>query len=73
MSEDESFLESMRKNEMPMKAMIGTPKQIGEIAGEYAEMGVDELILPDFTLPPPGSARDDLIDQFAEVVKPYRS
>jgi F420-dependent oxidoreductase-like protein len=73
MSEDESFLESMRKNEMPMKAMIGTPKQIGEIAGEFADMGVDELILPDFTLPPPGSARNDLLDQFAEVVAPYRS
>jgi F420-dependent oxidoreductase-like protein len=73
MSEDEGFLENMRKNEMPMKTMIGTPKQIGEIAGEFADMGVDELILPDFTLPPPGSARNDLLDQFAEVVSPYRS
>lgn len=73
MSDDESFLESMRGNQMPMAAMIGTPKQIGEIVGEYADLGVDELILPDFTLPPPGSARSDLLDQFAEVVKPYRS
>jgi F420-dependent oxidoreductase-like protein len=72
MSDDESFLEGMRKNQMPMKAMIGTPKEIGEIAGEFADMGVDELILPDFTLPPPGAQRNDLLDQFAEVVQPYR-
>lgn len=72
MSDDESFLESMRANQMPMAAMIGTPKQVGEIVGEYADLGVDELILPDFTLPPPGSARNDVIDQFAEVVAPYR-
>ena len=73
MSDDESFLENMRKNPMPMKTMIGTPKQVGEIIGEYAEIGVDELILPDFTLPPPGSARNDVLDQFAEVAAPYRA
>jgi F420-dependent oxidoreductase-like protein len=72
MSEDEGFLENMRTNQLPMKAMIGTPKQIGEQIGEFAEMGVDELILPDFTLPPPGSARDDVIDQFADVAAPFR-
>ena len=73
MSEDEGFLDNMRKNQMPMASMVGTPKQIGEIVGEYVDLGVDELILPDFTLPPPGSAREDLLDQFAEVVQPYRS
>ena len=73
MSDDESFLESMRGNQMPMASMIGTPKEIGEIVGEYAALGVDELILPDFTLPPPGGQRDDLLDQFAEVVQPFRS
>lgn len=72
MSDDEAFLENMRNTEMPMRKMVGTPKQIGEIVGEYAEIGVDELILPDFTLPPPGSARDDVLDQFAEVAAPYR-
>ena len=73
MSDDESFLENMRKSQMPMATMVGTPKQIGEIVGEYAELGVDELILPDFTLPSPGAQRDDVIDQFAEVVAPYRA
>jgi F420-dependent oxidoreductase-like protein len=73
MSDDESFLENMRKNPMGMQTVIGTPKQCGETLGEFAEMGVDEFIVPDFTLPPPGSARADWLDQFAEVAAPYRS
>jgi alkanesulfonate monooxygenase SsuD/methylene tetrahydromethanopterin reductase-like flavin-dependent oxidoreductase (luciferase family) len=73
MSDDESFLDNMRNAEMPMRKMVGTPKEIGEIIGEFASMGVDELILPDFTLPPPGSARLEVLDQFAEVAAPYRS
>jgi alkanesulfonate monooxygenase SsuD/methylene tetrahydromethanopterin reductase-like flavin-dependent oxidoreductase (luciferase family) len=73
MSDDEGFLDNMRKNQMPMASMIGTPKQVGEILAEYVEIGVDEFIVPDFTLPPPGSARNDLLDQFAEVAAPLRS
>ena len=72
MSDDEGFLDNMRKNQMPMASMIGTPKQCGEILAEYAEIGVDEFIVPDFTMPPPGSARNDLLDQFAEVAAPLR-
>jgi alkanesulfonate monooxygenase SsuD/methylene tetrahydromethanopterin reductase-like flavin-dependent oxidoreductase (luciferase family) len=72
MSEDEGFLENMRKNEMPMASMVGTPKQCGEILAEYAELGVDEFIVPDFTLPPPGSARNDFLDQLADVAAPLR-
>jgi F420-dependent oxidoreductase-like protein len=73
MSDDESFLENMRNAEMPMRKMVGTPKQVGEIIGEFADLGVDELILPDFTLPPPGAQRNDVIDQFAEAAAPYRA
>lgn len=72
MSDDEGFLDNMRKTRMPMASMVGTPKQCGEILAEYVEIGVDEFIVPDFTLPPPGSARNDLLDQFAEVAAPLR-
>jgi F420-dependent oxidoreductase-like protein len=72
MSDDEGFLDNMRKNEMPMASMIGTPKQVGETLAEYVEIGVDEFIVPDFTLPPPGAARLELLDQFAEVAAPLR-
>jgi F420-dependent oxidoreductase-like protein len=72
MSEDESFLENMRKAEMPMATMIGTPKQLGETMQEYVDAGVHELLIPSFTLPPAGSARNDYLDAFAEVVAPFR-
>jgi alkanesulfonate monooxygenase SsuD/methylene tetrahydromethanopterin reductase-like flavin-dependent oxidoreductase (luciferase family) len=52
MSDDESFLDNMRGAEMPRATMIGTPKQVGEILAEYVEIGVDEFIVPDFTLGP---------------------
>jgi alkanesulfonate monooxygenase SsuD/methylene tetrahydromethanopterin reductase-like flavin-dependent oxidoreductase (luciferase family) len=73
MSDDESFLDNMRNAQMPMATMVGTPKQVGEILAEYVEVGVDELLVPDFTLPPAGSQRNDFLDQLAEVAAPFRS
>jgi F420-dependent oxidoreductase-like protein len=72
MSDDEGFLENMRNAQMPMPTMVGTPKQVGETLAEYVEAGVDEFIVPDFTLPPAGSARLDFLDQLAEVAAPLR-
>ena len=74
MSDDESFLENMRKAEMPMARMIGTPKELGETLQDYADLGVDELLIPSFTLPPAGAARNDYVDRFfTEVAKPFQS
>jgi F420-dependent oxidoreductase-like protein len=68
MSDDEGFLDNMRKSEMPMATMIGTPKELGETMQAYVDAGVDELLVPSFTLPPPGSARTDYVDRFFEEV-----
>ncbi len=72
MNSDESALDGIRKAEMPMPTMIGTPQQCGEILGEYHALGVDEMIIPDFTAPPVGSARSDWLDQLAALAAPYR-
>lgn len=48
MSEDQSFLERMRGGGRP--AIVGTPEEVKEIVRAYEEAGVDELIIPDFTL-----------------------
>ena len=53
-------------------AIIGTPAEVTEIVGRYAEAGADELIIPDFTL---GSAarKKDTCDLFiAEVAAAFR-
>lgn len=50
MSDDAGFVENMRKTETPMPKIVGSPAEIKDIVAEYAEAGVDELIVPDFTL-----------------------
>jgi F420-dependent oxidoreductase-like protein len=52
MSEDDSFLERMRNAELQQAAIIGTPAEVKEIVADYEAAGVDELIVPDFTLGP---------------------
>ena len=52
MSEDNAFLEKMRNAELQQAAIIGTPAEVKEIVADYEAAGVDELIVPDFTLGP---------------------
>ncbi len=52
MSEDNGFLEKMRSAELQQAAIIGTPAEVKDIVADYAAAGVDELIVPDFTLGP---------------------
>ena len=51
MNEDDSALDGIRNAQLPMPTMIGTPQRCGEILAEYHALGVDEFIVPDFTLP----------------------
>ena len=50
MSEDEKYLAKMRDADMQQATIIGTPAEVGEIVAKYESIGVDELIVPDFTL-----------------------
>jgi F420-dependent oxidoreductase-like protein len=52
MSEDNAFLEKMRSAELQQAAIIGTPSEVKDIVADYEAAGVDELIVPDFTLGP---------------------
>jgi hypothetical protein len=46
---------------------VGTPAEVADIVGAYADAGVDELIIPDFNLGPP-SRRHDTMDLFINEV-----
>jgi alkanesulfonate monooxygenase SsuD/methylene tetrahydromethanopterin reductase-like flavin-dependent oxidoreductase (luciferase family) len=72
MNDDESALEGIRKAEMPMPTMIGTSQKCADILGQYHELGVDEFIVPDFTLGPPGPGREETLARIAELAAPYR-
>ena len=50
MSEDETFLDKMRAAPLQQAAIIGTPEEVAQTVREYEAIGVDELIVPDFTL-----------------------
>lgn len=50
MSTDNAFLEQMRNADMQQPHIIGTPDEIKDIVAEYEAAGVNELIVPDFTM-----------------------
>lgn len=52
MSDDAVYLERMRGTKMQQATIIGTAEEVAATVAEYAALGVDELIVPDFTLGP---------------------
>ena len=50
MSDDESYLERMRGAGIERPSIIGGVSEVKDIVAEYEAIGVDELIVPDFTL-----------------------
>jgi F420-dependent oxidoreductase-like protein len=67
LSEDESWLAPRRDRDVGRPTIVGTPAEVVDIVGAYAEAGVDELIIPDFNLGPP-SRRRDTIELFMNEV-----
>jgi F420-dependent oxidoreductase-like protein len=67
LSEDEAWLAGLRGRDFGRAAIVGTPDEVVEVVARYREVGVDELILPDFTMPDPARKRDTL-DLFIERV-----
>lgn len=52
MSDDQSYLDRMRSANIQQPHLIGTVEEIRAEVAAYAALGVDELIVPDFTLGP---------------------
>lgn len=67
LSNDEAWLEGIRDSDISQTTLIGTPEQMVEIVAAYEAAGVDELIVPDFTLGT-GERRRDTLDLFATEV-----
>ncbi len=73
MSDDDAFLQRIRDANLPRPTIVGTVTEVTEILGRYRDVGVAELIVPDFTLPPAGAERWDLMDRFiTEAAAPLR-
>lgn len=68
-TDDEASAARMRERDIGRAALVGTPDQLVEIVADYRDAGVDELIVPDFTLPA-GAAKHEVMDRFIETVGP---
>lgn len=55
----------------PRAAIAGTPAQVADAAARYREVGVHELIVPDFVLGS-GTQKLDALDALLEAVTPLR-
>jgi F420-dependent oxidoreductase-like protein len=67
LSEDETWLARKREQDPGRAAIIGTPDEVVEIVAGYRDVGVDELIVPDWTMGPV-SRTNDTYDLFNERV-----
>ncbi len=70
--DDEEASAKLRERDIGRAALVGTPDELVEVVAAYREAGVDELIVPDFTLPA-GAAKHEVMDRFIEqVAAPFR-
>ena len=67
MGDDEAQLQKIRDARLERPHIVGTPAQVRDIMGAYAEAGVDEFIVPDFTLGPM-TQKLETLDQFIHDV-----
>ncbi|MEC7916012.1 MAG: TIGR03560 family F420-dependent LLM class oxidoreductase [Actinomycetota bacterium] len=68
-AESEEKLERFRDQDFGRATIVGTPTEVVDIVGDYAEAGLDELIVPDFTFGPLERKKESM-DLFIEHVAP---
>ncbi|HEX3565136.1 MAG TPA: TIGR03560 family F420-dependent LLM class oxidoreductase [Acidimicrobiales bacterium] len=72
MGDDQQWLSARRSEPQRMPTIVGTPSELAETVGGYQQVGLDELVVPDWTFPRGGET--DWLDRFIEdVASPYRS
>jgi len=67
LSEDETWLARKREQDPGRPVIVGTPEEVLEIVAGYRDVGVEELIVPDWTMGPVARAKDTY-DLFIERV-----
>lgn len=67
LGDDTAWLDKMRARDHGRATIIGTPDEVIDIVHAYEAAGVDELIVPDFTMPDPARKRETLEQFMTEV------
>ncbi|MEM9517550.1 MAG: LLM class flavin-dependent oxidoreductase [Actinomycetota bacterium] len=61
LSEDDALINNIRESEMNERSIVGPASHLVEEIGKYADLGIDEFIVPDFTF---GGGLDERLDQY---------
>ena len=69
---DEAAADRLRHADIDRPTLIGTPTQLQDQVGAYAEAGVDELVVPDFTFNGPDETHHAIDAFISEVAGPLR-
>lgn len=72
LSDDAERIESLRNRDIGRPSIIGTVDDVRAVVADYQAAGVDELIVPDFTLGPMESKRATLDRFITEVAPDFR-
>jgi F420-dependent oxidoreductase-like protein len=69
LSDDADFITKIRKSTEGQHVIVGGIEEVSETIGRYRDVGVGELIVPDFTLGP-RDRKLETLDRFIEEVAP---
>ena len=69
LSDDAAFVKRIKEGPAGATTNAGNVNELQQIIGEYKEAGVNELIVPDFTLGQ-GRQKMDVLDRFIEEIAP---
>jgi len=72
LSRDESWLARFRDQPPGMPRLVGTPSEVVDQVGAYQAVGVDELIVPDWTMGPAERTHETLELFWTEVASQFR-
>lgn len=72
LSDDQEYLTKMRERDFGRPVLVGTVDQARSTVQAYVDAGVDELIIPDFTMPTMDRKREALDRFIGEVATEFR-
>ena len=68
MSDDKEQVLRWRAERLPVPHIAGTPSEVADVMGHYADIGLDEFIVSDRTLGRDAGERRDRMDQLLDAV-----
>jgi len=71
LTDDKEKIKKLKATDLPMPAIIGNVSEVIDIVGAYRDAGVNELMVPDFTLGTligADQVKMDLMDKFITEV-----